>query len=372
MRKMDYYRQLVDRFLSREASLDEVEVFQYLLNKGKLDKTLREATMGDEEIVEAKHEHAILMFRALRRYSVAAAIIGMVGIGIFLAARHDWGAKRRTTASVNEFNNDVTPGGNHATLTLANGSHIRLDSLGRGSLLHQGGVRLIKVDSGNLTYKAFANDRDAISFNTLATPAGGQYQVTLADGTRVWLNALSSIKFPTSFRGATRSVELTGEAYFDVARDKYRPFHVEVNGVDVEVLGTEFNVNAYTDEPSVSTTLVEGSVKLVKANAALVLMPGEEGQTTGASAFALEKNVNLDRVLAWKNGFFSFQGADIRTIMRQISRWYNVEVRYEGEPNTEHFSGQIGRDLNLTEVLTGLSKSGLHFKVDGNVLTVLR
>jgi len=246
-----------------------------------------------------------------------------------------------------------------------------LDSAGKGNLVSQGGTQLIKVDSGNLAYKAMASDHNAISYNTLATPAGGQYQVTLSDGTRVWLNALSSIRFPATFKGGSRSVNLTGEAYFEVAKDKMSPFHVNANGVDVQVLGTEFNVNAYADEPGIKTTLVRGAVRLSKANATLLLKPGEEGQTSGTSGLVLDKDVNIDRTLAWKNGKFSFEGADIRTIMRQIGRWYNVEVRYLGDPGNYLFDGQIGRDLNLSEVLTGLSKSNVHFKIDGNVLTVL-
>ena len=306
-----------------------------------------------------------------RRYFAAAAIIGLLALTGIL-----WWAKRKvvsdSTIAVNVYKNDVKPGGNHAVLTLANGAHIILDSVGKGNLVSQGGAQLIKVDSGNLAYKAMASDSNAVSYNTLTTPAGGQYQVTLSDGTRVWLNALSSIRFPATFvKSGLRSVDLTGEAYFEVAKDKRRPFQVNANGVEVQVLATEFNVNAYPDEPSIKTTLVRGSVRLATANATLLLRQGEEGQTTGTSGLLLDKNVNIDQTLAWKNGKFSFEGANIRTIMRQIGRWYNVEVHYQGDPGDNLFDGQIGRDLNLSEVLTGLSKSNVHFKVVGNVLTVL-
>jgi transmembrane sensor len=305
-----------------------------------------------------------------RPYIAAAAIIGLVALTGIL-----WRAKRNKVPDsrvvVNVYKNDVKPGGNHAVLTLANGAHIMLDSAGKGNLVSQGGAQLIMVDSGNLAYKAMASDHNAVSYNTLATPAGGQYQVTLSDGTRVWLNALSSIRFPTTFKGGIRSVDLTGEAYFEVAKDKSSPFHVNATGVDVQVLGTEFNVNAYPDEQSIKTTLIQGSVRLAKANANLLLKPGEEGQTSGTSGLVLDRNVNIDQTLAWKNGKFSFEGANIRAIMRQIARWYNVEVRYQGDPGDYLFDGQIGRDLNLSEVLTGLSRSNVHFKVDGHVLTVL-
>lgn len=367
----ELYKQLVDRYIDGTASVEELLVFRDLLNKGALDQLLLEATLEEGEASVKRPWGAGLLFMTLKKYSVAAAIVGLGSIGIFLVTRHERVHKEQAAVVVNQFSNDVAPGGNHATLTLANGTKITLDSLGKGALMNQGGARLIKIDSGNLAYKAVADDENEVSYNTIATPAGGQYQVTLSDGTRVWLNALSSIKFPTTFNGGQRSVELTGEAYFEVARDVLKPFHVNANGVDVEVLGTAFDVNAYADEPSIKTTLVQGAVRLTKANAILLLKPGEDGQIAGTSGWVLDKNADIDRALAWKNGKFSFEGADIRAIMRQIARWYDVEVRYQGDPGGHLFDGQIGRDLNLSEVLTGLSKSNVHFKIEGTVLTVL-
>jgi transmembrane sensor len=355
----------------KRAELEQVfmEDFSYPDSTGTADPETLELIyqhirLGIEQKTPIRH------LPIWRRYIAAAALTGLVALTGIL-----WWAKRNevsdSTVAVNVYKNDVKPGGNHAILTLANGTHIMLDSAGQGNLVSQGGAQLIKVDSGNLAYKAMDSNHNTISYNTLATPAGGKYQVTLSDGTRVWLNALSSIRFPTTFKGSIRSVDLTGEAYFEVAKDKRKPFHVNANGVDVQVLGTEFNVNAYPDEPSIKTTLVQGSVRLAKANATLLLKPGEEGQTSGTSGLVLDKDVDIDQALAWKNGKFSFEGADIRTIMRQIGRWYNVEVRYQGDPGDYLFDGQIGRDLNLSEVLAGLSKSNVHFKIDGNVLTVL-
>jgi transmembrane sensor len=371
MTKKKLYKQLVDRYLNGTASTDELLVFRHLLNQGKLDKILLRATLEADEVLAGAPGRRVVLFTTLRKYGVAAAVIGLAGVGVFLAARHGRTTQEHATAYVNQYSNDRTPGGSHATLTLSNGSKITLDSVGKDSHWDQGNAQAIKVDSGNLVYKAVAGDQDPLSYNTLFTPAGGLYEVTLSDGTRVWLNALSSIRFPTVFKGSTRSVDVTGEVYFEVAKDTRRPFHVNASGVDVQVLGTEFNVNAYPDEPGIKTTLVRGAVRLVKANAVLLLRPGEEGQTSAASGLVLDKQVNIDRTLAWKNGKFSFEGANIRTIMRQIARWYNVEVRYQGDPGDHLFDGQIGRDLNLSEVLTGLSKSNVHFKIEGKVLTVL-
>jgi len=368
MKKKDLYKQLVERYMNRTASVDELQIFFDLVEKGKLRKELVRATRGDVEALADRP--AVPIISVIRRYSVAAAIIGLLSVGVFLLYRHS-NRKEATIAFVNQFKNDVAPGGNHATLTLANGAKIILDSLGKGSLMNQGSAQVIKVNAGSLAYKAVGDEHTGPSYNTIATPAGGQYQVTLADGTQVWLNALSSIRFPTSFIGDARSVVLTGEAYFAVAKDKKKPFHVQVNGVDVQVLGTEFNINAYSDEPCTKTTLIQGSLQLAKANKTLLLKPGEGGQTNDASGFLLDKNVNIEQTLAWKNGYFSFDGANIRTIMRQIARWYNVEVHYQGDPGDGLFDGQIGRDLNLSEVLTGLSSSNVHFKIEGKVLTVL-
>lgn len=179
------------------------------------------------------------------------------------------------------------------------------------------------------------------------------------------------LKFPTSFNATARTVELTGEAYFEVAVNKSKPFHVKVNGMDVEVLGTAFNVNAYPDESSIKTTLLEGAVKLVKGKNDIMLKPGEQAQTTGESGLLLNKDVNVDQAIAWKNGHFSFDGSDIYGVMRQISRWYGVEVQYDGAVPGKSFDGTIGRDLNLTQVLTGLSRGGIHFRLEGTRLTVL-
>jgi ferric-dicitrate binding protein FerR (iron transport regulator) len=182
---------------------------------------------------------------------------------------------------------------------------------------------------------------------------------------------MSSLRFPTAFNGDSREVELTGEAYFEVAKDKHKPFRVNVAGMQAEVLGTHFNVNAYPDEASVKTTLLEGSIRMVKGTASLLLRPGQQAQSKGLNDFLLIKDADTDQAIAWKNGHFSFEGADVHALMRQIARWYGVQVRYEGEPGSTLFGGEIGRDLSLAQVLTGLSKSKVHFRLEGTILTVL-
>ena len=366
MRKRELYKKLVERYIEGTSTEEEDELFFHLAGEGKLTNYLVEATMDEEDDVLPGTVVKQHLISKIWTYGVAAAILILIGGGI-VWIKHG----KPAAEAANVFKNDVKPGGVHALLTLANGAQIILDNAGKGKLANQGGAQVMQLNSGSLFYKADGGEVPAIFYNTVTTPAGGQYRITLADGTHVWLNALSSIKFPAAFRGESRNVEMSGEAYFEVAKDKKRPFHVSVSGIDVQVLGTEFNINAYPDEPGTKTTLIRGAVKLIKAGKTLMLKPGEEGQTKKGSDLVLDKHPDVDQALAWKNGYFSFEGADIHTIMRQISRWYNVEVRYEGDPGPHSFDGQIGRNLNLSEVLTGLSASNVHFKIEGRILTVL-
>jgi transmembrane sensor len=382
MKKDVLYRQLIDRYLEGKASPEEVEVFFHLLNKGELDQLLEEATTQQD--MPVPQSSPVRRLVAWKKYSVAAAVILLVGAGVFFLR-----PVHKTPAPIaNVFKNDVAPGGNKAVLTLGDGRLIVLDSAEKGNLASQGKTNIVKTDAGKLAYNAGAatggagvtvGDKTTVLYNTLSTPAGGQYQVTLADGTKVWLNALSKLQFPNAFTGKDRTVDLTGEAYFEIAKDKSRPFMVRVNGVQVQVLGTSFNVNAYTDEGEIRTTLLEGTVRLVKGEVSVPLKPGQQGATgaggAGAQAIATSgfsvHSADIDQVMAWKNGFFSWDAADVHTVMRQISRWYGVEVRYQGTPTKALFGGEIGRDLTLTQVLTGLSKSKVHFQLDGKILTVL-
>ncbi len=309
--------------------------------------------------------------RRLYRYLAAAVVAGIIVIGAAMWRQKD---KRRLQAPVaavsNIYNNDVKPGGAHAVLTLGNGAQIILDTAGQGTLGKQGGVQIVKVNLGSLSYRS-VSDNGMVVYNTVSTPAGGEYQITLADGTVVWLNALSSIRFPTTFNGNKRTVTLTGEGYFEVAKNTEKPFYVNTGGLNVEVLGTAFNINGYADETSIKTTLLQGSVRLLMGSEQLLLKPGQQGQTTGTAGLAMVPVADVDQVLAWKNGFFSFEDAEIKTVMRQLERWYGIEVRYEGQSPHASFGGKMGRDLSLTQVLKGLEQSDVHFKLEGKLLTVL-
>jgi ferric-dicitrate binding protein FerR (iron transport regulator) len=370
MKRRAIYRQLVRRYMENKASDKEREVFFHLLREGKLDEYLDAEMKTDARLLLSEEgSDGVKRIPLHRRYMAAAAMIGL----ILLGGGFWWIRESRpypVVTAENYYKNDVAPGGNRAILTLADGSTITLDSAGKGNLVKQGNAQVTKVDAGKLTYKAVGNNAPAV-YNMVSTPAGGRYQVTLEDGTRVWLNALSSLRFPTAFNGTYRSVELTGEGYFEVSGNKNKPFRVSVNGIEVEVLGTQFNVNAYSDESSVKTTLLEGAVKLRKGGSDILLKPGEQGQTTDKEGFVLVRNANVGEAVAWKNGFFSFDDANIQTVMRQIARWYGIQVRYEGSPTRALFWGKMQQDLNLIQMLTGLGKSNVHFRLEGTTLTVL-
>ena len=259
----------------------------------------------------------------------------------------------------------VAPGGNRAVLTLAGGQKILLDSAATGILAVQGNAHVNKLGDGKLAYET-GGAPTAPLYNTLTTPRGGQYQLTLPDGTKVWLNAASSLTYPTVFTGDNRAVEMTGEAYFEVAHDKKHPFTVKAGGQTIEDIGTQFNVNAYTDEPAQVTTLLEGAVKV----GGHLLRPGEKATVTGGGVIDVTKG-DPEGAVAWKNGLFDFTDAGLQTVMRQLSRWYNVDVTYEGNIPSRQFTGMIGRSLTLNQVLKGLAKERVHYQIEeGNRLII--
>jgi transmembrane sensor len=300
--------------------------------------------------------------RWVRRAMTAAAVV-LLSVGLFRLWR-TYRAESIVQAPVVV----VAPGGNRAVLTLAGGQKILLDSAATGVLAEQGNTHVQKLGDGKLAYEAGggAGATAAPLYNTLTTPRGGQYQLTLPDGTKVWLNAASSLTYPTVFTGGSRTVEMTGEAYFEVAHDKKRPFMVKAGGQTIEDIGTQFNVNAYTDEPAQVTTLLEGAVKVDGH----FLQPGEKATVTGGGVVDVTKG-DPEGAVAWKNGLFDFNDAGLQTVMRQLSRWYNVDVTYEGNIPTRQFQGMIGRSLTLNQVLKGLTKERVHYQIEeGNRLII--
>ncbi|NII23445.1 DUF4974 domain-containing protein [Pseudoflavitalea sp. X16] len=306
------------------------------------------------------------------RVAAAALLIGIFFIGVVL-----YRVPSPTDTSTLTVQPVILPGHDGATLTLADGSKVVLDSLGNGLLTTQNGTKVV-LNNGQLTYQADGATATAVVYNTISTARGRQFKVTLPDGSQVWLNAASSLRYPTAFVGNERNVEITGEAYFEVAKNEQIPFKVKANGrMEIQVLGTHFNVNAYEDEEAVRTTLLEGSVNVTAIEPTRYsplttrrLSPGQQAQLSN-NQLSIINNTDIEAVVAWKNGVFNFQDATLEKVMRQLARWYDIEIVYEKDIPDIAFEGEINRQNELADVLHSLERLGVHFKLEGRRLTVL-
>lgn len=271
--------------------------------------------------------------------------------------------------------NNIVPGANKAILILGNGQKVDLTNITNGQTIENAsGIKITKKADGKLVYEvpSSASTTAKTEYNTIEAPAGGQWQVSLPDGSLVLLNASSSITFPTRFTGKDRSVQMKGEAYFEVAHNKAKPFIVESRGQQVEVLGTHFNINSYTDEPFTKTTLLEGAVRITDGNRSVFLKPGEQAQAS-QTVVKVVNNVDIEDVVAWKNGYFKFNES-LESIMAKVARWYNVEVEYQIKPDPElTFTGKISRTRKISDILDLLSYNGdVHFKIEGRRIIVTK
>lgn len=309
-----------------------------------------------------------------RLVAAAAVVLALIGAGSYFWLLKEPASTTASTKTTKAKPHDLPPGKDAAILTLADGRTIILDSAS-GTISQQGGATVINLN-GQVSYANTKGKDAAVVYNKVSTARGNQYQLILADGSKVWLNSASSLRFPTAFSGDKREVELDGEGYFEVAKDARKPFHVKTRTQDIEVLGTHFNVNAYSDEETTKTTLLEGSVKVGKRETGkekrVMLKPGEQSVLAANASFTIDHSPDLEQVMAWKNGWFEFDETDIKTIMRQISRWYDVDIRYETKTDNEKYGGRISRNLNLSNILKMLENYGVHFKLEGKVLTVIR
>jgi transmembrane sensor len=305
-----------------------------------------------------------------RAVAAAVALLLVSGAAYWLQRRP---ATTPAPVTVQTPGNDIAPGGNKAVLTLADGTQVPLDSAANGRLAMQGQTTVLKLDSGQLAYRPPAGpSSNTPGYNTITTPRGGQFRIALPDGSQVWLNASSSLRYPIAFTGRERRVELTGEAYFEVAKRSDMPFRVGTGGMLVEVLGTHFNIMAYADEEAVKTTLLEGAVKVTKGPGSKRLLPGQQASLYRANdRMEVDQHANTEEVVAWKNGLIQFEGQDLKTAMRLIARWYNVEVEYRAAPGV-HFRGVIPRNVPVSEVLKMMEMTGeVRFSISGNKIIVL-
>ncbi|MES2329905.1 MAG: FecR domain-containing protein [Bacteroidota bacterium] len=381
------FTELLDGYLTDELSVSELNRFFSLLEHGENRKILEEAieaklsaTNGSlpedaEQINKAVSRLAIAMeqmeqpkqapvvhrvhFIRRFRFAAAAILLLMAGIAYVIVSKN---IEKQAVADT-QYKGDIpAPAITKATLTVAGGKRIILDSVMIGSLAVQGAASADKTTDGKLVY---SNTTTLVEYHTLTNPKASKPQeLELPDKSIVWLNAESSITFPTAFTGSERVVSITGEAYFEVVHDARKPFKVKAGNQIIEDIGTAFNVNAYSDEPDSKTTLFEGAASVSYGTQKKIIKAGEQSIIKDGAETIEVKATDGQTAAAWRKGVFNFEHADIATIMRQLTRWYNVEVRYEGKSNLEPFSGEIGRSLTLAQVLNGLEQSKVHFRIE--------
>jgi|SRR6185437_1024114 len=320
--------------------------------------------------INSSQKNGVFYLKARYQWWAAASVILLLaGFGYFLFFHKT----TKPTQIAKVLRNDIkAPQSNKAMITLANGQTVYLDSVGNGALAMQGNVKLVKLAGGQIAYEhASGKVISKMEYNTLSNPRGSKViNMTLADGSKVWLNAGSSLRYPVLFIGNERKVSVTGEAYFEVTHDASKPFIVNNGAMDVRVLGTHFNVNAFEDDGNdIKVTLLEGSVKINNENATGLLKPGQEAVVT--REIKVLNDVDLDLVMAWKNGYFQFDNASLQNVLKEVSRWYDVNVIYEGKNQPREFVGEIQRDLSLSEMLKLLERNKVHFKIQGKDLRII-
>ncbi|MBC9911510.1 FecR family protein [Chitinophaga varians] len=364
----------VEKYLRGEASPEEsalVNQWYHSFDDGQVMVTPEEGFSREEIFNRMDARLAALMQPApsrgrviplwLKRTAAAAGIALVLGVGgWFLSGRYHMTSASRQIAAKAAVS--VMPGSNKAVLLLDDGSAVTLNDSSQQTI---GDAR---VQGESLVYDQAANPGD-IKYNTLKTPQGGQFAVVLPDGSKVWLNAASSLKYPVSFNGRHRTVELTGEAYFDITPDKNKPFTVRVNNMEVQVLGTSFNVMAYPEEKNIKTTLITGAVNVNADNATKHLLPGQQAVLDDARQLTIA-NADVNTVLAWKNGKFEFAGEEVGVALRQLARWYDLELQWAGGMPEEHLTASFPRNTSLDNIIKMLELSGVHCQLDGRKLTV--
>lgn len=377
-------KELLDKYLEGNCTLAEKALIErfYMQESKKRDIPIdaadpiqKKAESWDvirEQISEfPQNPNGKSNYRLFKSIGYAAALLIVLFAGLYFYPAPQKGVP---VSKVARSKIDIKPGSNKAILTLADGTSLVLDEAKDGIIASQPGLIVKKTKEGQLIYTLdpVSKSTSSLSYNTITTPRGGAYQINLPDGTKVWLNAASSLQFPVHFTLKERSVELTGEAYFEVAKNKNKPFLVKTGRQSIEVLGTHFNVNAYPDEESYHTTLLEGSVRILTENDNHLLKPGEQAIMSAVSGKVSISDADTEEAVAWKNNKISFSSQPIEKIMRQVSRWYNVDIVYKGNISGKTFTGTISRYANVSEVLNMLELTDLvHFKIEERRITVM-
>lgn len=396
--ELHYYENLLKRYLENSCNSEEFNELMDFLEKDASNRIILEQLQEQYDyssyesnentpitpeqsdrirkvlMQKISSSSVIPLYRRSWLYMAAAvASIILISIGSYLNMPKKFSGKDgivKTSNNWNRYKNDVLPGGNKAILKLADGSMVVLDDAKNGVLTQQGATKVIKLD-GKLSYNPGHKTAHEIVYNTISTPRGGQYEIGLPDGSHVWLNASSTLRFPTAFAGKERRVEITGEAYFEIAKSKTMPFIVSVNSSEIRVMGTHFNVMAYSEEAAIKTTLLEGSVKFINGKDSSFLKPGQQSQLFKGRPIQVVNNADIEEVIAWKNGMFNFWSADLETVLKQLSRWYDVDIEYRNKTFKGLFVGEMPRSSKLSDVLKALELTGnLHFGIEGKKIIV--
>lgn len=368
---------LLNRYEQGQCTEQEkawVETWYLKMQTGPLNVPVKELSKDLDEVEQKLIEHTKgRQVQLWPRIAAAASILLFLSIGGY----YIFHKQKPQQIAQNQTHNDIAPGGSKAIITLSNGKQLSLTDAAIGAITKEGNEIISKTGDGTVSYQAAGssgNDLQA-AYNTITTPRGGQWSLVLPDGTKAMLDAASSIRYPVSFTGNERRVEVTGQVYFEVAHNAAKPFRVTTKDQLIEDIGTKFNINAYDDEPAVKTTLEEGAVKVSNQGArtpfekaGVILKPGQ--QTVLQNNKLSVSNANLEEALAWKNGYFRFNDETIQGIMRQLSRWYRIDVEYRGSLPDREFEGEIPRNTGLSEVLKVLEAANIHFTVEGNKLIV--
>lgn len=393
------FSSLLEKYLTEEINSEELSIFlaaakdtsNHDLLSGAIDEKLQTKAYGglsdtskiDEmfrlmlaRTEKVNGENAIIVempqrrsFFTLSRIVAASVVLVLLLAGMYFLFPRKAPVQLAEQPTMQRFKNDIAPGHKGAVLTLADGQQIILDSAHNGVIASQGSAEVVK-DHNQLAYTG--NSTSQVVFNTMSTPKGRQYSLVLSDGSKVWLNAASSITFPTTFSGKERKVSVTGEAYFEVAHNDKVPFIVEQGNTRIQVLGTHFNVNAYRDESSINVTLLAGAVKVENAQGNRLIKPGQQVQVMQNGNMKLAEKINEEEIMAWKDERFVFESANIKTIMKQVARWYDVDVDYKADISYS-FVADISMNLPVSELLKLLELTGgVHFKIDGNKITVMK
>jgi transmembrane sensor len=377
----EHYQNLLQKYLDGQCSKAETEELYAWLQSSSSHRSLlttmqhefEQAMNNPQEIpaeisdrIERRLLEEVSRKKIIRwRWTAAAAAVAAIMLMVYYI--YPSAENNTTPLSALKLKTDIAPGTNKAVLTLANGDVVTLDSAGNKVITQ--GKTVVRQKNGQLQYAA-EKTGDAVVYNTLTVPRGGQFNIVLPDGSHVWLNAASSLKYPTAFNGTQRMVEIQGQGYFEIAKNAKQPFLVKVNNMEVQVLGTSFDVMAYTDEKSVNTTLVTGGVNVHQGSNTQRLQPGQQAVLDPATGAITVHPADVDQVIAWKTGFFEFDNAPLSDIMRQLSRWYDIDVTYDQTNDSRLYGGRISRSLPLSDILHMLEANGPKFLLSGRKLIV--